>query len=335
MAITDTSRSSAQIERELDEQRTRIDARIGEIKERLSPGQLLDEALSYTKHGGAHFAANLGQQVSANPLPAALVGIGLAWLIASNTAGEAARPAPLARAFDEEDHPYARISSGGLKRISHRADDAGQWWSEFQTDTGQTYRARASESGERASHFTDEAGKHFSGFIDDAGNRIRQFQDEAGNRLDDTLGWASHSWRDTQRSAMHAMDAAASGMSRMGNRMAHGAQDAASTMQAQSSQLTRQVTDLFNQQPLIAGALAFAAGAAIGAMLPATAQEDALLGEQADRVRENAAKTAGELYEKGKEKVADVYESSTRASVQIYEAAKDELGNTNYSTARH
>ena len=127
MAITDTSRSSAQIERELDEQRTRIDARIGEIKERLSPGQLLDEALSYTKHGGAHFAANLGQQVSANPLPAALVGIGLAWLIASNTAGEkAARPAPLARAFDEEDYPYARISSGGLKRISHRADDAGQ-----------------------------------------------------------------------------------------------------------------------------------------------------------------------------------------------------------------
>src|SRR3569833_2502419 len=125
MASTDTSKSSAQLERELDEQRTRIDARMGEIRERLSPGQLLDEALSYSKHGGAHFAANLGQQVSANPLPAALVGIGLAWLIASNASNGTGRPAPLARAFDDDGYPYARVSSGGLKRTSHRADDAG------------------------------------------------------------------------------------------------------------------------------------------------------------------------------------------------------------------
>src|SRR3569833_3359062 len=85
MPSNDTSKSSAQIERELDAQRNRIEARIGEIQERLSPGQLLDEALNYTKNGGAHFTSNLGQQLSANPMPAALVGIGLAWLIASTT----------------------------------------------------------------------------------------------------------------------------------------------------------------------------------------------------------------------------------------------------------
>ena len=333
MPSNDTSKSSAQIERELEAQRNRIEARIGEIRERLSPGQLLDEALSYTKHGGAHFAANLGQQVSANPMPAALVGIGLAWLIASNTQKQM-QPAPLARGFDEDDYPYARVSSGGLKRTSHAADDAGQWGSEFQSDTGQTFKAKANEAGERASHFTDETGKRFAGFIDDAGNRVRQFQDEAGNRLDDTLGWASHSWRDTQRSAMNAMNAAASGVGDMGNRMARGAQSAASTMQAQSSQLSQQMIDLFNQQPLVAGALAFAAGAAVGAMLPATAQEDALLGEQADKVREKAAKTAGDLYQKGKEQVAEVYDNATKTGTEVYEKAKDEIGKAGIET-RH
>ena len=332
--MTSNDKSSAQIERELDAQRTRIEARIGEIRERLSPGQLLDEALSYTKNGGAHFAANLGQQVSANPMPAALVGVGLAWLIASNTQ-KRAQPAPVSRAFDEEDYPYARISSGGLRRTSHMADDAGQWWSEFQTDAGQTFKARANEAGERASHFTDETGKRFAGFIDDAGNRVRQFQDEAGNRLDDTLGWASHSWRDAQRSAMNAVNAAASGVSDIGNRVAQSAQNAASTMQAQSSQMSQQVMDLFNQQPLVAGALAFAAGAALGAMLPATAQEDALLGEQADKVREKAAETAGHLYEKGKEQVAEVYDSAAKAGSQVYSTAKDELNEAGFSTARH
>lgn len=260
-------KSAAQIERELDAQRNRIEARIGEIRERLSPGQLLDEALSYTKNGGAHFAANLGQQVSANPMPATLVGIGLAWLIASNTQ-KPVQPAPVSRAFDEEDCPYARISSGGLRRTSHISDDTGQWWSEFQTDAGQTFKAKANEAGERASHFTDQAGRRFAGFIDDAGNRVRQFQDEAGNRLDDTLGWANHSWRETQRSAMNTVNAAAAGVSDMGNRVTQNVQIAASTVQAQSSQMTQQMMDLFNQQPLIAGALAFAAGAALGAMLP-------------------------------------------------------------------
>ena len=40
-------------------------------------------------------------------------------------------------------------------------------------------------------------------------------------------------------------------------------------------------------------ALAFAVGAAVGATLPHTAQEDQLLGEQADKLRGKAMKTAG------------------------------------------
>src|SRR3569623_1843930 len=107
-------KSAAELDRETQEQRDRIEARIGEIKQRLSPGQLMDEVLSYTKDGGNRFVSNFGAQVSANPIPAALVGIGLAWLMSSNAN---AQSQPVVRAVSEdEDYPYARVDSGGLRR---------------------------------------------------------------------------------------------------------------------------------------------------------------------------------------------------------------------------
>ena len=192
-------KSSANIEREVQAQRDQVEARIGEIKDRLSPGQLIDEVLSYTKHGGSHFASNLAGQVSANPMPAALVGIGLAWLMASN--GNASGPANVTpqRSGSTPNYPYARVGSGALRRVRHEADEGGEWWSEFESDNGSRYKAKSNSLGQRAGHFTDETGKIFSGFIDDAGNRIHQFQDNAGNALEDAQSWASHSWHDVQK----------------------------------------------------------------------------------------------------------------------------------------
>jgi len=324
-------KSSADLEREVDAQRSKVEARIGEIRDRMSPGQLLDEALSYTKHGGAHFATNLGQQVAANPLPAALTGIGIAWLIASNASGSRPASAVAEPAWrnTEEDFPYARVRGGGLKRVRHQADDAGKWWSEFQSDTGETYRAQADELGRRAGHFTDEAGKRFAGFIDEAGNKVRQFQDESGNRLDEGLGWASHSWQEAQRGIGEAMHNAASSVNAIGTRVSDSArqmsQGVGGSVQSQADQLSRQITTLFNEQPLIAGALAFAAGAAIGATLPHTQQEDDIVGEQADKVRQKATDAAANLYEQGKEQVAQVYDDARKTGSEIYETTKNTL----------
>lgn len=322
------SRSSADLEREVNEQRNRIEARIGEIRDRLSPGQLLDEALSYTKHGGAQFASNLGQQVSANPLPAALVGIGLAWLMASNMNGGGQQPMPSRRSPQPPEdayHPYAVVPGGAVTRTSHKADEAGEWWSEFQTETGSKFKARSDSLGNRAGHFVDESGKTFAGFIDSAGNRVRQFRDEGGNMLDDAMGWANHSWHDAQQGVGRAMHGVASGAERLvsGTRQLSG--NLGGTMQSQADQMSRQLVSLYEQQPLIAGALAFAAGAALGAILPHTAQEDELIGEQADEVRRRASETAGQLYRQGKEQASEVYEEATDKASRLYGETKDRV----------
>jgi hypothetical protein len=320
MPNTNGTKTSAELEREVDAQRDRVGQRIEEIRQRLSPGQLLDEALAYTKDGGSHFASNLGQQIQANPMPAAIAAIGLGWLMISGARGGAV-PADATPRYDDASYPYARAGSGGLRRVSHAADDSGEWWSEFETTSGDRYRARSNEFGERAGHFTDKAGKMFSGFIDDTGNRVRDFRDEAGNALKGTTDWASHSWHDVQEGAAWGVRAAGSAVRSAGAGLVSGGRQLGGTVQNQSDALARQIGSLFDNQPLIAGALAFAAGAALGATLPHTAQEDELIGDQADEVRRKVGRAAGDLYDKGKETVAELYEKGKDGAAELLETA--------------
>jgi len=75
------------LERKIADERARIDATLDELQRRLTPGQMIDEVL---RHGrgtgtgtGTDFVANLGRILATNPIPAALVGIGLLWLLIS------------------------------------------------------------------------------------------------------------------------------------------------------------------------------------------------------------------------------------------------------------
>jgi hypothetical protein len=349
-------KSSAEMEREVEAQRQRIEQRIGEIQERLSPGQLLDEALSYTRNGGAQVASALGADIAANPIPTTLLGVSLAWLIASSTGSRGQRAGDgfaEHRRYPEPVHPYVTIKTGGLRRVSHEQKNPGEWMSEFADESGRKFTARANEMGHRAGHFVDDSGKTVSGFIDEAGHRVTDFRDEAGARMDDAMGWASHTWRDASEmvsdiagsvadgvqqaganAAGMASDAAAgakqmaSGVGHAASDAAHGmrraaasASHAAGDMQSQSEQLARSLMRALEDQPLVAGALAFAAGAAVGAALPSTAQEDAAFGEASDQVTGKAAEVAEEFYEEGKERVEALYEEGKQEVGKAYDKA--------------
>ena len=74
--------SSEQLEREAEATRARIAAPLAALRTRISPGQMLDEAIDYARDGnGADMVRNLGRQASDNPVPVALLGAGLAWLM--------------------------------------------------------------------------------------------------------------------------------------------------------------------------------------------------------------------------------------------------------------
>jgi ElaB/YqjD/DUF883 family membrane-anchored ribosome-binding protein len=333
MSYDSENKSAAELQLELEQQRSRVENTIDEIQQKLSPGQLVDELLAYTKGGGGEFLSSLQQNVTANPLPVALLGVSLAWLMAKPaTAGAHNDDRDWDRSINSNrgygsdsdgtyvDYPVATISGNSLRRVRQMEED-GTRYSEFSDDLGAIYRAPSDTLGRRAGHFADKAGKRFKGFADAAGSRIEQFQDEAGNLLDDATGWASHAWQAAREKLHDARDTvssvASSGRSKMGG--------ASGQVRDQFGSLNETIMHQFRDQPLVGGALAFAFGAALGSALPHTPQEDAVMGEAAEALREKASEQAHELYEKGREKVAELHETATAKGGELYQQAKDGL----------
>lgn len=74
-----------QIESELEQTRAEVSSTIEAIQSKLTPGQMMDQGIDYLRGSmPADFGRNLAQQVRDNPLPVALIGLGVAWLAMSS-----------------------------------------------------------------------------------------------------------------------------------------------------------------------------------------------------------------------------------------------------------
>ena len=224
MALDDNNnneepKSAAQLQREIEGQRRRVESTIDEIQEKLSPGQLVDQLMSYSKVGGGEIAANLGKQVAANPLPVALLGISLVWLMSGRASpslpgfggggsrrSEGAAEAPYRSAgttysgsygsrdyagatYGDEDEGFDTRSYAGMDNAPSDWNTTGEGSSftrenKFANITGSALQRVGSvtdEAGRRYSEFTDDAGRKFRALTDATGNRAGHFTDEAGN----------------------------------------------------------------------------------------------------------------------------------------------------------
>lgn len=76
------SETPSDLERDAERVRAQIADTAEHLKDKMSPGQLMDEVVSYIKDGDASvFLSNIKTQVRDNPLALAMVGGGLAWLM--------------------------------------------------------------------------------------------------------------------------------------------------------------------------------------------------------------------------------------------------------------
>lgn len=111
---------------EIDRTRGEMDRTLSAIEHRLTPGQLVDQSIDYLRNSGANeFVQNLGGAAKQNPLPVALVGIGLTWLMALGR--QPAQHQGYMAYGSESPGPGIREKAGGIAQgVSERVGSAKQ-----------------------------------------------------------------------------------------------------------------------------------------------------------------------------------------------------------------
>ena len=123
------ARSPDQIERDITDLRARISHTLDAVQHKLSPGEVLDQVLSYTKEEGGAIVEGCTRAVRRNPLPAAVAGVGLAWLLYASSQPEQEAPPRVVMA----DEPRPRLAEKAVEAAKDQAA-AGAAWSRSQAE---------------------------------------------------------------------------------------------------------------------------------------------------------------------------------------------------------
>lgn len=295
-ATTDPgNRSAAEIERDVERTRARLTGTVEELKDRVSPGQMADQAMEWLRgSGGREFLGNLGTTVRDNPMPVLLVAAGIGWL-AMASGRSAAAPSRAGQgwasgsypgeSYPGESYPPATYVGPGL-----REDDGGASVTERVgaalgglRDTASGMAARAGE----ALHAATDTARSLAEGASDTGRRAAQ---RAGEAWDSASGTAAAIGTRASRTGVRAR----SGLS-----------------------------EAFERQPLLLGAFGLALGAALGALLPRSEAEDRLMGESRDELAERAGALATEAYQDAREKLAERGLTPERGAAALGEVARD------------
>jgi hypothetical protein len=299
--------SSAQLERQTEAIRAEIAHTLDELRARITPGQVVDQAVDYARDSGAsEFLRNLRQEAVSNPMAIGLVGAGLAWLMMSN-------------------------------RRSARADGG---WRVGSSGGGLTERARgsaadtAAAAGDAARRFGDTASSTASEYADRASSTAGELRDEAksaaanlGSTASNTARRLGEAANATTESVLDSATAAYGTAADRTRRAASASADLASTVRHNVADTSRGVLNLFRDQPLVLAGIGIAVGAAIGAALPATETENELMGEASDDLKQQAKDVVEEQYDKAKDFAAEGYEKVKSAAGEQLREGLDQAAN--------
>ena len=145
---SDSEKSPETLEREIDAQRSSISNIVDALESKFSAGQLLDQALSYTKGNGGEFFGNLGNTIKANPVPTVLTSVGLLWLMM----GQNSRNHSATAGASSLGHLGEQISS-----VAHTVTDTFNDAKSRIGDTAQRMKEKAAQVTDKASHLGEKA----------------------------------------------------------------------------------------------------------------------------------------------------------------------------------
>jgi hypothetical protein len=142
--------STSELERDAERVRAEISDTAEHLKDKMSPGQLMDEVVNYFKDGDTNqLLTNLKDQVRDNPLALAMVGSGLAWLMMGSGKAHSRSPSPT------NYHPSGRPVNTGASGASRVATAYSAGESGVGSSTGDRVSGVRAAAGDAASQASD------------------------------------------------------------------------------------------------------------------------------------------------------------------------------------
>ncbi|MBP2231556.1 uncharacterized protein YjbJ (UPF0337 family) [Azospirillum agricola] len=277
------------LEGEIRASRARIDGTVDALRgrmARLSPRTLMERKMSHSytspdhgsdrdqrdRHGQparntyrpAHAPSSMMGSVTSNPIPLALIGVGLGWL-ALSTSGY--------------DRRIARSST--LRSVRHRAEDAVGYARDTLSSATDSVRSAASSA-------YDSASEAVGGAYDSASNAVGGAYDSASSAVGSAYD-----------SASSAVGGSSNRVANRGPGAAPSTSHSSFHVRERMHDVSTGFWDMVEDHPMVAGAMGVALGAAIGAALPSTQSESRWVGPYADEATERAKTLAMDALDRG------------------------------------
>jgi hypothetical protein len=272
---------TADIEREIGRTRNELATTLEALEHKLAARHLVEKGFDMFKDSlGNDFGVNRSLEfLRNNPVPIALIGIGAAWLIASNSG-------VVERIAQDERIDAAR------RRVTDLASDIGNRAGELASSVAE----RVGLSGDRSA-----AGAMSEQPLGHTGSPI--VDQEAGRRSSN--GWM-HQMADMAQGAMRtARDSGGAVLNRASSLAGDGA-----------GRVADQFGDAFERHPLAIGAIGIMAGALLAALLPTTRLEDEWLGDTRDELWQRAEDAGREAVSRVREVAVRAADAAADAAAE-------------------
>lgn len=267
--MADARTDSDQIEADLARTRARMDDRLDQLQEHLSPRQMVNDVFAYFRGGdGTDIAQDLVSRARANPIPLALVGVGIAWLMASNGAGGAS-PAATWR-----DPMVSRLRVVDTSTVRTVDEDDDAYWARL-----------------------DEARGLVLGVTRNAGDTASSY----AQRVRTAMSGVMQGERDTTHDPTQAAGGLSERAAQSGSQLKQGTYAMAHS--------TRDTLSALASNPFALGAIAAVVGAVAGSLLPTLEQEEAALSGTATKIREKGRDLAQDVADRGTRVATDTLDA--------------------------
>jgi len=289
-------RNSREIRSEIDRTRSDMDETFAALDAKLTPKEIGMELWNLFKGGSSTGASKLWQVTREHPMPAAVIGLGLGWLMVESSRKSES---------DQYDGRYRDYGRGSYRQGYASSREGYYTGSDFDEETG-------------------------SGALSSAKDKVLGVADSAKDKVKDVADSAKHAFSSAGDKVSDASDWTKEHASELGNQVSAKATDLKYTAKRQVRRAKTGFWQTMESSPLMVGAATLALGVIAGLAIPSTDKEDEMMGETRDHLFDEVKEAGQQALDKGKhvaEAVADKVKEEARNQGLTAEGVVDKVKN--------